>query len=193
MLPLPAPGPNSINFGEFFSTGFKVGINYKPPTVVPSGDLGRVWWAICELSHSTAIAETWALLTWYLPSMPLFTGVWVRGWKKETFSKTHEDMTALEKVYEEVDTDSLRDRLGEKGREYYFFIPFSTIACYTPWTSASALLTANTDFQLDCLHSSSVISVFSTCAHKIFLSFQKVKCEEKKSPQVNSNSKVIIK
>ncbi|MXQ95420.1 hypothetical protein E5288_WYG014813 [Bos mutus] len=42
----------SIQFVDWCPTGFKVGINYQPPTVVPGGDL-----AMCMLSNTTAIAE----------------------------------------------------------------------------------------------------------------------------------------
>merc|ERR1712007_318219 len=38
-------------------SGFKVGINYQPPTVVPGGDLAKVQRAVCMLSNTTAIAE----------------------------------------------------------------------------------------------------------------------------------------
>ncbi|KAK7835260.1 hypothetical protein U0070_017796 [Myodes glareolus] len=37
-------------------TGFKVGINYQPPTVVPGGDLVKVQRAVCMPSKITAIA-----------------------------------------------------------------------------------------------------------------------------------------
>merc|ERR1711924_396431 len=37
--------------------GFKCGINYQPPTVVPGGDLAKVMRACCMISNSTAIAE----------------------------------------------------------------------------------------------------------------------------------------
>jgi tubulin alpha len=36
--------------GVTFKTGFKVGINYQPPTVVPGGDLAKVQRAVCMLS-----------------------------------------------------------------------------------------------------------------------------------------------
>ena len=34
-------------------TGFKVGINYQPPTVVPGSDLAKVERALCALSNTT--------------------------------------------------------------------------------------------------------------------------------------------
>uniref|UniRef100_A0A8C3YLD8 Alpha tubulin n=1 Tax=Catagonus wagneri TaxID=51154 RepID=A0A8C3YLD8_9CETA len=57
----------SIQCVDWHPTGFKVGINYQPPTVVPGGDLAKVQRAVCMLSNTTAIAEAWARLdhkTW---------------------------------------------------------------------------------------------------------------------------------
>ena len=33
----------TIQFVDWCPTGFKVGINYQPPTVVPGGDLAKVY------------------------------------------------------------------------------------------------------------------------------------------------------
>ncbi len=52
----------SIQFVDWCPTGFKVGINYEPPTVIPGGDLGKVPRALCMLSNTTAIAEAWSRL-----------------------------------------------------------------------------------------------------------------------------------
>ena len=68
----------SIQFVDWCPTGFKVGINYQPPTVVPGADLAKVertdcmnayieiyiqvQRAVCMLSNTTAIAEAWARL-----------------------------------------------------------------------------------------------------------------------------------
>uniref|UniRef100_A0AAY4EEF7 Alpha-tubulin n=1 Tax=Denticeps clupeoides TaxID=299321 RepID=A0AAY4EEF7_9TELE len=71
----------TVQFVDWCPTGFKVGINYQPPTVVPGGDLAKVQRAACMLSNTTAIAEAWARLDhkfdlmyakrafvhWYLP------------------------------------------------------------------------------------------------------------------------------
>ena len=46
----------TIQFVDWCPTGFKVGINYQPPTVVPGGDLAKVQRAVCMLSNTTAIA-----------------------------------------------------------------------------------------------------------------------------------------
>uniref|UniRef100_A0A8C2IAF6 Si:ch73-199e17.1 n=1 Tax=Cyprinus carpio TaxID=7962 RepID=A0A8C2IAF6_CYPCA len=52
----------TIQFVDWCPTGFKVGINYHPRTVVPGGDLAKVQRAVCMLSSTTAIAEAWARL-----------------------------------------------------------------------------------------------------------------------------------
>merc|ERR1712054_634830 len=40
----------TIQFVDWSPTGFKVGINYQPPTVVPGGDLAKVMRAVCMIS-----------------------------------------------------------------------------------------------------------------------------------------------
>lgn len=46
----------NINFVDWCPTGFKVGINYQSPTVVPGGDLAKVMRACCMISNTTSIA-----------------------------------------------------------------------------------------------------------------------------------------
>merc|ERR1711936_834614 len=52
----------TIQFVDWCPTGFKVGINYQPPTIIPGGDLAKVQRAVCMLSNTTAIMEAWARL-----------------------------------------------------------------------------------------------------------------------------------
>ena len=47
----------SIQFVDWCPTGFKVGINYQPPTVVPGGDMAQMPRAVCMLSNTTAIGN----------------------------------------------------------------------------------------------------------------------------------------
>ena len=51
-----------IQFVDWCPTGFKVGINYQPPTVVPGGDLAKINRAVCSLANTTAIQDAWANL-----------------------------------------------------------------------------------------------------------------------------------
>ena len=55
-------GKRHVQFVSWCPTGFKVGINYQPPTVVPGGDLAKVDRAVCCLSNTTAIGQAWARL-----------------------------------------------------------------------------------------------------------------------------------
>ncbi|KAL6043769.1 hypothetical protein STEG23_018536 [Scotinomys teguina] len=48
----------SIQFVDSCPAGFKVGINYQPPTVVSGGDLAKTQRVVCMLSNITTIAKT---------------------------------------------------------------------------------------------------------------------------------------
>ena len=50
----------SIQFVDWCPTGFKVGLNHEPPTVVPGSDQKELTRALCMLSNTTAIAQTFA-------------------------------------------------------------------------------------------------------------------------------------
>ncbi|XP_004582626.2 tubulin alpha chain-like [Ochotona princeps] len=108
----------SIQFVDWCPTGFNVGINYQPPSVVPSGDLARVPQAACMLSNTTGIVQTWARLNHKLDltyAKHAFNHWHVdEGMEQGEFTEAREDMADLEKDCEEVAAD---DAEGEDEHE----------------------------------------------------------------------------
>ncbi|KAJ5068421.1 tubulin alpha chain [Anaeramoeba ignava] len=105
----------NIQFVDWSPTGFKVGINKRPPSVVPGGDLALVKRALCMLAATTAVGETWNRVNHNFDLMfakrafvHWFVG---EGMEESEFKESRDDLAALENDYEVAgkDTDELEE------------------------------------------------------------------------------------
>lgn len=99
-----------IQFVEWSPTGFKIGVNYMPPTYVPGGDLAPTNKSVCMASNTTSIRRPLCQLVEKLARMlqrRAFVHHYIgEGLEEASILDAYEDLCTLVGDYTEVNTDA---------------------------------------------------------------------------------------
>lgn len=113
-------GRRGVRFVDWCPTGFKVGLNGRPPLSVPGGDLAKVPRAVCMLSNTTAICEAWDRLAYkfdFLYSKRAFVHWFVgEGMEDAEFTEARDELSSLRRDYEEIETTANAAKSAAAGK-----------------------------------------------------------------------------
>ena len=102
---------DKVKFVSWSPTGFKVGINGQPPTIVENSLVGPSKRALCTLTNNTGIEDTWANMCHKFDLMfakRAFVHWYVaEGFEEGEFFEARENLETLMMDYREMSLDSI--------------------------------------------------------------------------------------